>query len=354
MVERDKQKPAGHDPASNAGMTAETERLGDELAEVREQLAATSEVLAVIGRSASDLEGVLETVVESARKLCAADAGQVFLVDGDRYRFAYGSGMTAEYREFIASNPVVLDRGTLNGRVGLDRRATQITDVLADPDYGLADAQRMAGYRTVMGVPMLLDGEVVGMLSVWRTQVDPFSDRAVEVLTAFAAQAALAVRAVDLVRALESRTGELGRKVTQLEALGAVGQAVSSSLNLTEVLNTIITQAVQLSGSDGGSIYEFDEDAREFRVETVCGTSPEAFDALRRARIGLDGHLYRQGGDVGPAPGAHGPSRRAARSPPERPGRERLALPGGRSHAPGGPHRGGHGYPPPYPGAHPA
>ena len=288
MVDRDKRKPAGHDPASNPGMTAGTGRLGDELAEVREQLAATSEVLAVIGRSAFDLERILETVVESARRLCAADAGQVFLVDGDRYRFAYGSGMTAEYREFIANNPVVLDRGTLNGRVGLDRRATQITDVLADPDYSLADAQRMAGYRTVMGVPMLLDGDVVGMLSVWRTHVDPFSDRAVEVLTAFAAQAALAVRAVDLVRVLESRTGELRRKVTQLEALGAVGQAVSSSLNLTEVLNTIITQAVQMSGSDGGSIYEFDEDAREFRVETVCGTSPEAFDALRSARIALE------------------------------------------------------------------
>lgn len=288
MVERDKRKPADQDPAINAGMIAETEGLGDELAEVREQLAATSEVLAVIGRSASDLEGVLETVVESARKLCAADAAQVFLVDGDRYRFAYGSGMTSEYREFIANNPMVLDRETLAGRVGLDRRATQITDVLADPDYGLMDAQRAAGYRTVMGVPMLLDGEVVGVLSVWRTQVDPFSNNAVEVLTTFAAQAALAVRTVDLVTTLESRTEELGRKVTQLEALGAVGQAVSSSLNLTEVLHTIITQAVRLSGSDGGSIYEFNEDAREFRVETVCGTSAEAFDALRRTRIGLD------------------------------------------------------------------
>jgi signal transduction histidine kinase/CheY-like chemotaxis protein len=288
MVERDKRKPADQDPATNAGMTAEIERLGDELAEVREQLAATSEVLAVIGRSASDLERVLETVVESARKLCAADAGQVFLVDDDRYRFAYGSGMTSEYREFIANNPVALDRETLAGRVGLDRRPTQITDVLADPDYGLKDAQRVAGYRTVMGVPMLLDDEVVGMLTVWRTQVDPFSDRAVGVLTTFAAQAALAVRTVDLIQALESRTDELGRKVTQLEALGVVGQAVSSSLNLTEVLNTIITQAVRLSGSDGGSIYEFAEDTREFRVETVCGTSPEAFEALRDARIGLD------------------------------------------------------------------
>jgi signal transduction histidine kinase/CheY-like chemotaxis protein len=288
MAERDKRKPADRDPAINAGMTAETERLGDELAEVREQLAATSEVLAVIGRSASDLEGVLETVVESARKLCGADAGQVLLVDGDRYRLAYGSGMTSEYREFIADNPVVLDRETLAGRIGLDRRAMQITDVLADPDYGRTDAQQVAGFRTVMGVPMLLDGEVVGVLSVWRTQVHPFSDRAVGVLGTFAAQAALAVRTVDLVRALESRTNELGRKVNQLEALGAVGQAESFSLNLTEVLNTIITQAVQLSGTDGGSIHEFDEDAGEFRISAVCGTSAETFDALRRTRIRLD------------------------------------------------------------------
>ena len=299
MVEGEKERLAGRDPAPNGGTAAEIERLRDELAGARGQLAAMSEVLAVIGRSASDLEGVLETVVESARNLCHADAGQVFLVDEDRYRFSYGSGMTREYREFIANNPVMLDRGTLAGRIALDRRATQITDVLADPDYALADAQRAGGYRTVMGVPMLLDGDVVGVLSVWRTQVDPFSDYAVEVLTTFAAQAALAVRTVDLIRTLESRTDELGRKLTQLEALGTVGQAVSSSLNLTEVLNTIITQAVELSGSDGGSIYEFDEGAREFRVETVCGTSPEAFDALRRARIRLDGTFIGQAATLG-------------------------------------------------------
>ena len=288
MVERDKPGLADRDPAIYGGMAAEIERLDVELAEAREQLAATSEVLAVLARSASDLEGVLETVVESARKLCGADAGQVLLVDGDRYRFVYGSGMTPEYREFIANNPLALNRGTLTGRVALDRRATQITDVLADPDYAWADAQRVAGYRTLMGVPMLLDDEVVGVLSLWRTQVDPFSDRAVEVLTTFAAQAALAVRTVDLVRALGNRTHELARKVNQLEALGAVGQGVSSSLNLMEVLTTIIMQAVIMSGTDGGSIYEFDEDAKEFRIRTACGTRPEVLDALRRTRIGLD------------------------------------------------------------------
>jgi len=288
MAEQNKRNPADQDPAINAEFTPETERLADELAEVREQLGATSEVLAVIGRSTSDLDRVLETVVESARRLCGANAGQVFLAYGDGYRLAYGSGMTAEYREFIANNPVVPERGSLVGRVGLDRRATQITDVLADPDYGQTEAQRVAGFRTIMGVPMLLDDVVVGVLSVWRIQVDPFSDRAVEVLTTFAAQAALAVRTVNLVRALESRTDELARKVTQLEAIDAVGQAMSFSLELTEVLNTIITQAVQLSESHGGSIFEFDEDTREFRVQTVHGTSPEAFEALRRARIGLD------------------------------------------------------------------
>src|SRR5262249_21390687 len=128
------------------------------------------------------------------------------------------------------------------------------------------------------------------------------SDRATEVLTAFAAQAALAVRTVDLIRVLESRTGELDRKVTQLEALDAVGQAVSSSLNLTEVLTTIITQAVRLSGSEGGSISEFDEDTREFRLETVCGTSAKVRDKLRGTRIGLDdtflGKAATQGGPI--------------------------------------------------------
>jgi len=284
MAERHNQRLAGQDPA----IGAEIERLRDELAEAREQLAATSEVLAVLGRSASDFDAVLATVVESARKLCGADVGLVFLVDGDKYRFAYGSGMTPEYRDLITNNPVGLDRGSLAGRVGLDRRATQITDVLADPDYGRVDAQRVAGYRTIMGVPMLLDDEVVGVLSLWRTEVDPFTDRAVEVLMTFAAQAALAVRTVDLVRDLGTRTHELARKVNQLEALGAVGQGVSSSLNLMEVLTTIIMQAVIMSGTDGGSIYEFNEDAREFRIRTACGTHPEVLDALRRTRIGLD------------------------------------------------------------------
>jgi signal transduction histidine kinase/ActR/RegA family two-component response regulator len=142
-----------------------------------------------------------------------------------------------------------------------------------------------------MGVPMLLDGEVVGVLVVWRSEVDPFSERAIELLTTFAAQAAIAIRTVDLFQALEARTTELGRKVDQLEALSAVGQAVSSSLDLDEVLTTIVTHAVRLSGTDGGSALEFDPSTQEFRVRTAYGMNDEQLEALRRTRIGLRGTL---------------------------------------------------------------
>ena len=270
----------------------EVEQLRRDLAEAQEQQAATSGVLAAIGRSASDLEAVLETVVDSARHLCRADVALIFLLEGGAYRLAFFSGvMTEENRAYLTQHPLAQDRGTLAGRVGLERRPQQIADVLADPEYGRPDIQRHGGFRTTMGVPMLLDGEVVGVLVVWRTKVDPFSERAIDLLSTFAAQAAIAIRNVDLFQTLQARTAELGRKVDQLEALGAVGQAVSSSLDLDEVLTTIVTHAVRLSGTDGGSALEFEPSTQEFRVRTAYGMSDEQLEAMRRVRIGLRGTL---------------------------------------------------------------
>jgi signal transduction histidine kinase/ActR/RegA family two-component response regulator len=270
----------------------EVEQLRRDLAEAREQQAATSGVLAAIGRSASDLEAVLETVVDSARHLCRADVALIFLLEGGAYRLAFFSGvMTEENRTYLTEHPLAQDRGTLAGRVGLERRPQQIADVLADPEYGRPDIQRRGGFRTTMGVPMLLDGEVVGVLVAWRTKVEPFSQRAIDLLTTFAAQAAIAIRNVDLFQTLQARTADLGRKVDQLEALGAVGQAVSSSLDLDEVLTTIVTHAVRLSGADGGSALEFDPSTQEFGVRTAYGMSDEQLEALRKVRIGLHGTL---------------------------------------------------------------
>ena len=160
---------------------AEFERLRLDLDEARGQLAATDEVLAAVGRTTSNLDSVLATVVESARSLCHADVAQIHLLEGEEYRLAASIGLTEEYRDFIDHNPIALDRRGLIGRVGLDLRPQQIKDVLADPDYERHDLQRIAGFRTILGVPMVLDGELIGILSAWRTQVDPFPDRAADV-----------------------------------------------------------------------------------------------------------------------------------------------------------------------------
>ena len=268
------------------------EDLRRDLVEAKTQLAATSEVLTALGRSASDLDAILGTVVENAKRLCYADVAQIHLLEGRTYRLAARSaGLTEEFADYMRRNPALLDRSTLMGRVGLDRRAQQIVDVLADPDYGRRDYQLMAGFRTTMGAPMLLDSEVVGVLLVWRSRVFPFDDRAVDVLTTFAAQAAIAIRNVGLVRALEARGTELARNVEQLEALRDVGEAVSSSLDLDRVLHTIVTHAVQLSEADGGSIFEYDETDQEFRVRAAYGTSSQLVEQLRRTRIDLQSTL---------------------------------------------------------------
>jgi signal transduction histidine kinase/DNA-binding response OmpR family regulator len=269
------------------GDDAVVEHLRRDLAEARKQLAATSEVLSALGGSASDLEAVLGTVVQSARSLCRADVAQIHLMDGELLKLARSSGLSQEGIDYIARHPAGVDRGSLIGRVSLYGRAQQITDVVADPDYGRLEVQRLTGLRTTLGVPMMLDDELVGVLNVWRTEVDPFGDREAEVLTTFASQAAIAIRQVRLHAALEARQQELSQKVDQLEALGEVGQAVSSSLDPDHVLAMIIMHAVPLSGTDGGSIFEYDDAEEAFVVRTAYGTSAELVDALRRTHIGL-------------------------------------------------------------------
>jgi signal transduction histidine kinase/DNA-binding response OmpR family regulator len=266
---------------------AVVERLRRDLAEARQQLAATSEVLTSLGQSASDLDAVLGTVVQSARSLCRADVAQIHLMEGELLKLARSSGLSQEGIDYMTRHPVGSDRGSLIGRVSLYGRTQQITDVVADPDYGRMEFQRLAGLRTTLGVPMMLDDELVGVLIVWRTEVDPFGDRETEVLTTFATQAAIAIQQVHLHRDLEARQQELSQKVDQLEALGEVGQAVSSSLDPDQVLAMIIMQAVQLSGTDGGSIFEFDDAEEAFVVRTAYGASADLVDALRRTRIGL-------------------------------------------------------------------
>jgi signal transduction histidine kinase len=256
-------------------------RLERELAEAIEQQTATSQVLELMGHSDLALQPVFETVVRHAVRLCGADAGLVHQLDADRYRLAFMVGGSPEYQEFVYRHPIEMGHGTLVGRVGLERRVVQIPDVLADPDYQWHKGRELGGFRTMLGVPMLAGDRVAGVLTLWRVDVDPFGDRTIDLLTTFAAQAAIAIRNVQLFQ-------DLTRSVDELRALGEISQAVSSSLDLDEVLTTIVTRAVQLSATEGGSIFEFDQATRLFHVRTCFGTEPELVSALRATRIHLD------------------------------------------------------------------
>ena len=275
-------------PVTGSVEVAERERLEQSHAALRDQFEAANEVLVALGRSAGDPDTVLTTVVESARRLCQSQAAHLYLLEDGVYRLIKAVGLSKESAAYIAEHPMPMDRDTLIGRVGLDRTTQQIPDVLADPAYGRKDLQRVAHFRTTMAAPLVIDDEVVGSMSVWRNEVSPFDEREMAIVTAFAGQAAMALNGVRLVQELEARRAELARKVEELEALREVGEAVGSSLDVEHVLSTIAMHAVELSGTDGGSIMEYYEHDQCFMVRATYRTEPAVIDRLRSIRIELD------------------------------------------------------------------
>jgi GAF domain-containing protein len=232
------------------------------LTESLDQQTATSEVLKVISRSTFDLQPVLETLIENATRLCDAEQGTIVRPDGDIYRIAVSYGASVEYKEFLERNPAPPGQKSMAGRVLSERRTVHIHDVLADPDFQWTEAQKVGGFRTLLGVPMLREGIPIGAIVIWRERVQPFTEKQIELVTTFADQAVIAIENVRLFQELEARTRELAQSVEELKALGEVGQAVSSTLDMETVLSTIVGRAVQLSGTDCGVIYEYDEAKR--------------------------------------------------------------------------------------------
>jgi len=181
------------------------EQLERDLAEAIERQAATSQVLEAIGHSEAELDSVFETVLRQAVRLCRADAGLIYVLDGGAYRVAVAIGGSPEYRDYVRSVPIVAGLGTLVGRVGRERRTVQIRDVLADRDYRMHRARELGGFRTIFGVPMLEGDRVIGVITLWREQVAPFDARTIELVTTFAAQGAIAIGNVELLLALRRR-----------------------------------------------------------------------------------------------------------------------------------------------------
>lgn len=270
-------------PTTGTGSGAHVHR---RLVDAQEQASATREILEALGRAGAEPGKILDTIIERAARMCRARAGQLYLVEGDEFRLSRVSGeVSADFVHYVEEHPVAMTRDSLLGRVAQDRRTQQIQDVLEDPDYGRHDLQHLAGYRTLMSAPMILDGEVIGILSVWRTEARPFDEGEVDLLSTFASQAAIVLRQVELVAALETRSQELATKVSQLEVLREIGEAVSSSLDLEEVLGEIVSGAVRLTGADGGSIMEYDTAEDCFRVRATAGGTEELTARLRELHI---------------------------------------------------------------------
>jgi len=201
--------------SSTTGAAADVARLTRELSEAREQQAATSEVLKAISRSNFDLRTALDTLLQSAVRLCNADQGTIAQREGDTFYRSVSHGFPPVYLDYVKNIPVEPGRDTATGRALLEGKVIHIPDVLADPDFTWKEGQRLGGFRTVLGVPMVREGVALGVLALTRSAVRPFSDKQIELVGTFAAQAVVAIENARLLNELRERTADLTEALEQ-------------------------------------------------------------------------------------------------------------------------------------------
>ena len=255
--------------ADQAVIAIENVRLFNETKEALERQTATAEILKVIASSPSSVQPVFDAILENATRLCEAELGGLYLAQDEIWSMVSFRGEDPSVQQLFRD----IRPGPLTG-LGRMRQAgkpVHIPDLRADAATEQRDPVRMAtldrlGARTFLAVPLIKDGAILGAVVIYRREVRPFADTQIRLVRTFADQAVIAIENVRLFQALEARTNALTRSVSQLTALGEVGQAISSTLDLEKVLKTIAAHAVQLTGLDVATIYEFDEATGEFEL----------------------------------------------------------------------------------------
>ena len=243
--------------------------------EALERWTATAEVLDVISHSTFELQTVLATLVHSAGHLCRAENVQIFLRDGEVYQLVADNGFSPEYQQYVRDHPIRPGRNTLVARTALEGKTVYIPDVSADREYTYG-GQKLGGYRTLLGVPLMRDGNCIGVIALTRSKVLPFTENQIELVTNFAAQAVIAIENTRLFNELRQRTDDLSETLEQQTATSEVLKVIaSSSGELQHVFGAMLENATRLCGASYGAMWLRDGDG--FRNTALYGPLPPEY-----------------------------------------------------------------------------
>ena len=284
--------PAMPSAVSTAGAQQDdsrrVEELEQQLAEAHRREAATAEVLKTIGRSTFDLQKVLDTLTETAVRLCGADKGLIRRREGDRYILASAYALSDEFKEWAVGSVLAAGRDSIVGRAALDRKVVHIPDVLAEPGWEAGDWQTLGDFRSALAVPLLRNDDIRGVLVLHRTQAIPFTEKQIKLVETFADQAVIAIENTRLLN-------ELRESLQQQTATADVLKVISrSAFDLSAVLNTLVESAARLCGADKAQIIRPTGNDAEYYSAASYRHTPE-FNELVRAQAFAPG----RGGVVG-------------------------------------------------------
>ena len=273
---------------SYTGLERRVDERTQEIAETLQQQTATAEILRVISNSPTSIQPVMDAVAESAARICGAFDATIYRRVGDRLLLVAHHGTIRTTRP-LGEHDLPLSAGIVTGRAVLTGKSVHVADVQsAAGDFPEARENGLReGFHTVLCAPLLRDGVAFGAIALRRTEIEPFSQRQVELLQTFADQAVIAINNVGLFDEVQARTRELARSVEELKTLGEASQTVNSTLDLDAVLETLVVKAVELSATEAGTLYVFDETTGEFTLRASHNMPMEMLDAIKQRSIQL-------------------------------------------------------------------